>query len=106
MGVLFDEYFPDRKLVMLGMDIDYKFDIVFDEDEEIKNFKIVFSGLMEDGLDRSQALTYLQRVVWALYKAGPPPLLELAAKKVLELELPQEELVKDVQEYLKSGPSP
>jgi len=85
--------------------------------------------IMEEGDQKS--LEYLQRVLWALHKAGPAPLKELAARKViLDKIIPvisfekmrevgfwesdeykkwmkiQEEVPAEVLDYIRDGPFP
>jgi len=84
VGVIFKQDDPS----LLGDMFDYKFGLIYDwtdEEEEIRCFKIVL-GVEEDEIEvgDQMSLSYLQRVLWALHKAGPPPLMELAARKVIQ----------------------
>ena len=121
MGIIFKQNSPN----ILGDEFDYRFGLIYDredEAEEIRCFKIVLDDDDEEDLDLK--LRYLQRVLWALHKAGPPPLKELAARRViLDKVIPdlpdfddvdgwkqyfqiQEDVPQEVLDYIENGPLP
>ena len=97
---------PRSLFAIYGEDYDYKYWLFCDTPEEEEFvFKFVHS-VDEETIEEGDGmpLGYLKQVVWALHSQGPPSLTELAIKKVLELELPLEDLPKDVLDMIEEGP--
>ena len=97
---------PGSIFAIYGGDYDYKYWLFYDDQaDEEHAFKYVHSVsdyAIRDG--EGMPLSYLRQVVWALHSKGPPSLTELAIKRVLELELPLEDLPEDVLVMIDEGP--
>ena len=97
---------PESIFAIYGGDYDYKYWLFYDDQaDEEHAFKYVHSVsdyAIRDG--EGMPLSYLRQVVWALHSKGPPSLTELAIKRVLELELPLEDLPEDVLDMIEEGP--
>ena len=97
---------PRSLFAIYGEDYDYKYWLFCDTPEEEEFvFKFVHS-VDEETIEEGDGmpLGYLKQVVWALHSQGPPSLTELAIKRVLELELPLEDLPEDVLDMIEEGP--
>jgi hypothetical protein len=80
-----------------------------DEDEEeeedfLENYECVAENMTEEVLPLASYKHYLERVVRALHSLGPPSLRDLASRRVLELDLPTDELPREVREEMEAGP--
>ena len=61
-----------------------------DQEYQLKFVHSVYENAWEEG--DGMPLSYLEQLVLALHSKGPSTLTHLAIKRVLELELPQDEL--------------
>ena len=97
---------PGAIFAIYGGDYDFKYwlfyDDLADEEHAFKYVHSVSDYSIRDG--EGMPLSYLRQVVWALHSQGPPSLTELAIKRVLELELPLEDLPEDVLDMIEEGP--
>lgn len=96
----------DLHFAVYGSDYDYKYwlfcDDPDDEEYKLKFVHSVYENAWEDGV--GMPLSYLEQVVLALHSKGPPTLTHLAIKRVLELELPQDELSGEIKDIITKGP--
>ena len=97
---------PGAIFAIYGGDYDLKYWLFYDDlSDEEHAFKYVHSVSDYAIIDgEGMPFSYLRQVVWALHSKGPPSLTELAIKRVLELELPLEDLPEDVLDRIEEGP--
>jgi len=97
---------PESIFAIYGGDYDFKYWLFYDdlaaEEHAFKYVHSVSDYAIRDG--EGMPISYLRQVVWALHSQGPPSLTELAMKRVLELELPLEDLPEEVFDMIDEGP--
>jgi len=99
-----DNEHEDIKKMVLGSTVeDEKADRTYLQDVRQRQQLHMYLRVYDEG---GNSFSYLKRIIWALHKDGPSSLKQLAARKILLENLPQDTLPKTLVEYLENGPFP